>query len=115
MRSPRDGADQDLEGTLAPQRQPATADLEKTGTSRAEHLQTASGTNAKLRHAADPRLLAANVGNVGPFTSLEEFEREEAFTSHGGCSRRSGGKIRLVETESQSNLNGFLGLVKAPS
>jgi hypothetical protein len=77
MRLPRDGADQDLKGTFAPQRQPATANLEQTGTPRTEHLQTAAGTHAKLSHAADPRLLARNIGDVGPFTGLQQFERKE--------------------------------------
>src|SRR6516165_7477475 len=89
---------QDLHRLLAPQRQPAAADLEQAGTAALQHPQPAADANAHLGHAADPARSTSHVGDLGLFSGAKQFQRQEGIYIHirpRAMAGRSGSLLRL--------------------
>jgi hypothetical protein len=71
-----------LRGGIAAKAEAGTVKTQETRAAALQHLQPAAAADAEFGHATHPRGFAGNFGNVGPFATAEQFQREEKVGVH---------------------------------
>src|SRR5262249_48301867 len=78
--SPDDGTHQNLRRAIAAYAEPCITDLQEAGGTRLEGAQTTADAQAKFCESVNPVRLTTDIGDVGPFTRAEVFQRQESFS-----------------------------------
>src|SRR5262245_32330387 len=77
-----DGPHQDLRGVVAAEAESGAVNAQEARAAALEHLQTAAGANAQFGHPADPGRFSVNFGNISPFATTQQFQRQEKVRIH---------------------------------